>query len=217
MPQLSHTIAKRLEELLNDPPECILSASGLFRNSDGATRGRGWRISAVSLIATVVVDPQHPYRIAAAENLTSIYLVGACNALFGQLQELKRDFEAGLLSNLEGQVSAQTFDDLLDHAEAYLQDKRHEPAGVLAGVVFEDTVRKLCGKHAIPQDGVPLDTLLTGLVKAGVITPLERKEGTTAAALRTSATHARWDEYKADQVETVVRLTRRLLREKLAV
>jgi hypothetical protein len=217
MPQLSQTIAKRLEELLNAPPECIVSQSGTFKNSAGVALGRGWRISAVSLIATVVADPQHPYRVAAAENLTSIYLAGACSSLFGQLQELRRDFEAGLLANLEGQVSAQTFDDLLDHAEAYLRDKRHEPAGVLAGVVFEDTVRKLCDKHAIPQDGVPLDTLLTALVKAGVITPLERKEGTTAAAVRTSATHARWDEYKADQVETVVRLTRRLIREKLAV
>jgi hypothetical protein len=217
MPLLSQTIATRLEELLNAPPECIVSASGLFKNSAGVSLARGWRVSAASLIATVVPDPQHPYRVAAAESLTSIYLIAACSSLFGLLQQLHRDFEAGLLANLEAQASAKTFDDLLDHAQAYLKEKRHEPAGVLAGVVFEDTIRKLCDKHAIPQDGVALDTLLSSLAKAGVITPLERKEGTTAAAVRTSATHARWDEYVPDQVETVVRLTRRLIREKLAV
>jgi hypothetical protein len=86
MPQLSQNIAKRLEELLSAPPECIVSQSGTFKSAAGMALARGWRISAVSLIATVVADPQHPYRVAAAGNLTSIYLVAACSALFGQLQ-----------------------------------------------------------------------------------------------------------------------------------
>jgi hypothetical protein len=93
--------------------------------------------------------------------------------------------------------------------------RRKEPAGVLTGVVFEDTIHKLCARHEIPHQGVSLEPLLTALNSKSVLTPLERKEGTTAAALRTSATHARWTEFESDQVKTVLAFTRRLLRDKL--
>jgi hypothetical protein len=135
--------------------------------------------------------------------------------LRGMLEQLRADFAAGLLTNLESQISAQTFDDLLDHAEAYLHDRRKDPAGVLTGVVFEDTIHKLCARHGIPHAGLSLEPLLIALGSKNVLTPLERKEGTTAAGLRTSAAHARWDEFDASQVRTVLDFTRRLLREKL--
>jgi hypothetical protein len=144
------------------------------------------------------------------------YVNDAASTFYGQITNLRRDLEAGLLGSLEVQISAQTFDDMLDHADAYVGQKRLEPAGVLAGVVFEDTVRKLSEKRGIAASNVQLDTLLSELVKVGAITPLERKEGTAAAALRTSATHARWAEFTLDQVEAVIRFTRRLIRERLA-
>jgi hypothetical protein len=65
------------------------------------------------------------------------------------------------------QVAAQTFDDLLDHAEEYLKQRRKEPAGVLTGVVFEDTIRKLCRRHNVLETGLKLDLLLSDLVKNG--------------------------------------------------
>ena len=219
MPQLSQTINDRVAALLKRPPSNIGSQSGLLKAQADIPAAQGWCVSAASLVVAIVPNANHPYRVAAAECLTKLYgrhLPGACSALFGLLTNLRDDFEAGILTNLEAQVSAQTFDDLLDHADAYLEAKRREPSGVLAGVVFEDTVRKLCDKHSIPQNGIQLDTLLSDLVKAGVITALERKEGTTAAALRTAATHARWIEFELDQVATVLRFTRRLIREKLA-
>jgi hypothetical protein len=46
---------------------------------------------------------------------------GASTALWSLLRQIKSDFEAGLLSNLEAQIAAQTFDDLLDHGEEYLR------------------------------------------------------------------------------------------------
>lgn len=152
----------------------------------------------------------------ALEHLQGRGLPDAASLLYGQLGQLRHDFAAGLLNDLEAQVSAQTFDDLLDHAVAYLQERRPEPAAVLAGVVFEDTIRKLCRKHSIPSNDIQLDSLLSTLVTGGHLSPLERKEGTTAAALRTSATHARWDKFNAQQVDAVIHFTRRLLREKLA-
>jgi hypothetical protein len=108
--------------------------------------------------------------------------------MLGVLRQLKSDFEAGFLSNLESQVAAQTLDDFLDHAEAYLKERRKEPAGVLTGVVFEDSIRQLCRRHNIIEVGSNLDLLLSELVKKDVIRPIDRSDCTTAAKLRTSAT-----------------------------
>jgi hypothetical protein len=216
MPQLSKQLEKRLSDLIANPPHAI-SYQGL-KNEASRAEAHGWSVSAASVIASVVSNISHPYRTAVTMYLAILHNdpVQAASSLLGLLTQLKADFEAGVLSNLEAQISAQTFDDLLDHAEAYLAERRPEPAGVLAGVIFEDTVRKLCGRHNIPEAGAKLDNLLSELVKVSAITPLERKECTAAAALRTSATHARWEEFDTGQVQTVINLTRKLIREKLA-
>jgi hypothetical protein len=213
MPQLSAQIEQRLTELLRTAPTGDTLFGKLFEDR---SKLQGWAISAMSLITSVVRDPLHPYRdlTILKLNLPS-YGGDTVIKLRGMLEQLRADFAAGLLTNLESQISAQTFDDLLDHAEAYLLARRKDPAGVLTGVVFEDTIHKLCARHGIPHAGLSLEPLLTALGIKNVLTPLERKEGITAAGLRTSATHARWDEFDAAQVQTVLEFTRRLLREKL--
>jgi hypothetical protein len=132
------------------------------------------------------------------------------------LQQMQLDAEAGLLARIEARVSAENFDDLLDHAAQYLADGRHEPAGVLAGVVFEDTIRRLCDSHGIEHRDKELDAAMNALKAKGVLTKLEQKEGITAADLRGNATHANWQAFKASQVTPVIDFTRRLIREKLA-
>ena len=214
MPQLSAQIEQRLTELLRTSPT---GDTLLGKTFEDRSRMQGWGISAMSLITSVVRDPQHPYRdslFMLKINLPA-YAGDTVTKLRGMVEQLRADFAAGLLTNLESQISAQTFDDLLDHAEAYLHARRKEPAGVLTGVVFEDTIHKLCARHGILHAGLSLEPLLTALNSKNVLTSLERKEGTTAAGLRTSATHARWDEFDGNQVKTVLAFTRRLLREKL--
>jgi hypothetical protein len=65
MPKLHDTIAARLEELLAEPPQSVVRPEGVFEDKAGVTAGRGWCVSAASLVATVVSDPQHPYRVVA--------------------------------------------------------------------------------------------------------------------------------------------------------
>jgi hypothetical protein len=90
-------------------------------------------------------------------------LDNAISQMSALLTGLKGDIEAGMIVDLEARVSGETFDDLLDHAAAYLSEGRHEPAGVLAGVVFEDTIRRLSAKHGIDPAGKELDSLLNAL------------------------------------------------------
>jgi hypothetical protein len=131
------------------------------------------------------------------------------------LKQSLADIDRGLLQTLERQVSSETFDDLIDHADAYLGEGRKDPAGVIAGVVFEDTIRRLCRANGINDVGKTLDPMISDLANGRILTSLEAKEARAAAGLRTSATHALWSEFTADQVRATVTLTRRLIREKL--
>lgn len=179
----------------------------------------GWLISAANLLHAIAGNQlSHPYHtlVSTAKLYANTNQAWNCaTTMLGVLRQLKADFEAGLLTNLEAQVAAQTFDDLLDHAQEYLRQRRKEPAGVLTGVVFEDTIRKLCRRHNMTEEGINLDALLSELVKKNVLLPIDRADCTTAARLRTSATHARWDEFGEENVKSVLAFTRRLIRDKL--
>jgi hypothetical protein len=217
MPKLSQVIEKRLQDLIADQPPF---AAGAHPAVDQALRvhAYGWCASAASIIEAVT-PPGHPYRMAMIPPMARLDTnpAGTKGAMLSLLHRLQADFEAGLLTKMETQVAAQTFDDLLDHAQEYLRQRRKEPAGILTGVVFEDTIRQLCRRHKIVEMKRNLDLLLSELVNNDIIKPIDRDMCTAAAKLRTSATHARWDEFEEHHVGPVLTFTRRLICEKLAV
>ena len=115
------------------------------------------------------------------------------------------------------QIRAETFDDFLEHADVYRKEGQKQAAGVLAGVVFEDTIRRICrakGK-GIVEKGEDLDKLINALAKQTVITGQQARQARTAAFVRTKATHAQWDEFDLDGVESTVQITRLFLQEHL--
>ena len=86
---------------------------------------------------------------------------------------------------------------------------------MIVGVVFEDSVRRVCRKHSIEERGVSLDTLISELVKQAVLTELKAKRARAAAGVRTKATHAQWDEFAAGDVEAALAFTRELIENQL--
>ncbi len=92
------------------------------------------------------------------------------------LDGLLRDIDAGLLGDLANKVRAETFDDFLDHAEAYLRESRKMEAGVIAGVVFEDTVRRIYRDKVANDKGEHLENLINVLAKQGIITGQQSKQ-----------------------------------------
>jgi hypothetical protein len=85
------------------------------------------------------------------------------------------------------------------------------------GIVFQDTIWRICRVLGVSESGVALDTLITELTKRDplVLTALKAKRAGAAAALRTSAAHARWDEFELSDVEPVIELTRELIAARL--
>lgn len=131
------------------------------------------------------------------------------------LQSMLSDIDAGLIADFGNAIRAETFDDFLDHAEAYQKEGQKPAAGVLAGVVFEDTVRRICRDKGISENGRNLEDLINDLARQGVISSLQSKQARVAAHFRTKATHAQWDEFDLDGVSNTVQTTRRLLQDHL--
>jgi hypothetical protein len=86
---------------------------------------------------------------------------------------------------------------------------------VIVGVVFEDSVRRVCRKHSIDERDVNLDKLISELVKQNVLTELKAKRARAAAGVRTKATHAQWDEFTPGDVEAALAFTRELIENQL--
>jgi hypothetical protein len=195
----------RIEQLIAEAP--ALSA-GIDYSHQTA-----WLTAAQYAVQLVCPSRTNPYNERARDHVNSgvstpregILGMGAL------LTRLLEEIDAGLLTSVENYAIALTFDDFLDHGAEYLKHGRKNEAGVIAGIVFEDTIRRICRVLEIDENGVPLDKLITELARRDVLTGLKAKRARAAAGLRTSAAHARWEEIDLGDVAPVIELTRELI------
>jgi hypothetical protein len=192
-------------------------------DEDGSLRERqmhadceGWFASSLHIIQVVCPDPFSVHRTRA--NMTVPIGFPPLNVarITAILEALIKDVDAGVMANITRQTQAELFDDFLDQAQHWLGGQRIQLAGVVAGVVFEDAIRRSAAASGITEKDVALDLLITDLTKAGKLTELKAKRARSAAGLRTKATHAQWDEFKKDDVEDCIRTTRDLIDHLLA-
>ena len=180
----------------------------------------GWLTSAIHAVELTVGSSLTAYNkqcISVSAKYASSDMKGAraesaksecVGAMVSILENLLADVEAGLISSLEDRIRAETFDDFLDHAEKYHKNGRKE-SGVIAGVVFEDTIRRIAQNNEIAVGH--LETTINDLVKKGVITATKAKRAKSAAHVRTKATHAEWDEFDLKDVNDTINFTRELI------
>jgi hypothetical protein len=202
----SEAVKKRMEELIAQSPE--LSQSNTNPHGQMA-----WLIAAQNALRLVCPSEANPYHVHTKSVVNDRmgrleYKVSQVSAL---LRRLLEDIDRGLLTSIENHAIALTFDDFLDHGEEYLERGQKDEAGVIAGIVFEDTIRRVCRTLDITEKGVALETLIAGLTKREVLTALKAKRARAAAGLRASAAHARWEEFEISDVSPVIELTRELI------
>lgn len=127
------------------------------------------------------------------------------------LETLVKDIELGLLTSIGDRARAETFDNFLDHAKEYLKEGMAKQSGVIAGVVFEDSIRRICAKYEIEEADRNLEDLINDLTRANFITQAKAKRAKAAAHVRTKATHAQWEGFGAKDVEATIQLTEELV------
>ncbi|MFZ2525094.1 MAG: hypothetical protein WAW87_07240 [Candidatus Ferrigenium altingense] len=181
-------------------------------------RCSAWLTAAQNAVHLACPSIQAPYRAKADKVATSncgFTIHTAVGELAAILRNLLVDADAGLLASVADRARAETYDDFLDHADAYLRDQRKSEAGVIAGVVFEDTLRRLCRKLEIVEKGQKLDALISELATRGEITAVKAKRARVGADVRTKATHAQWGEFELSDVQATIDFTRELIATKL--
>ena len=149
---------------------------------------------------------------AAATALNSYYYAEC----FGVLEAAHRDFQDGLLAEVQLLIRADLLDDFLSQAEELLAQGFHIPAASLAGAVLEDSLRKLCDKYSIAYAAkTKIDALNSDLAKANVYDKLVQKEITAKADLRNNADHGQFAKVREADVSDMVRWVRRFVTERL--
>jgi hypothetical protein len=206
-------VVRRLNQLLDE-------SKGLRRtNEHGQATSEehlgqcvGWIAAALNVVQIACGSSESAYwkkaqTIEEASRRYGYVIPRAVSELASLLVQLLGDMEAGLLGSIADRARAETFDNFLDHGKAYLKDGRIKEAGVIAGVVFEDVLRRVCRKHQIEEKDVKLDHLISSLTKIGVLSEVKAKRARVAANVRTKATHAQWDEFTASDVEATINFT----------
>ncbi len=218
---LEAALVERMERLIAQASDLRIGGPhGQVRSDGHAEQCRGWIAAAVNAISVATGGGPNPYldsaeRIAARQH--GYVIQKAVGELSETLTQVLSDMEAGLLGSVADHARAETFDNFLDHGQAYLNEGSVREAGVIVGVVFEDSVRRICRKHSITEAGVKLDALISELVKANVVTAVKAKRARVAAHVRTQATHAQWDQFTPSDVAEALGFTRELVEGQLDV
>lgn len=212
-------VRERIEQLLGQVPHLRQGNEyRQVRSEEHRQQCAGWLASASNLIQLLCPRPSDAYRV----QVDRIMAYGAHQCANDQVGEvgailsaLLVDAQNGLIASIADQATAETFDDFLDHAEAYARQDRKNESGVIAGVVFEDALRRGCRKHRIAEKGVQLDQLITELTNANVLSGTKAKRARAAAHVRTKATHAQWDEFDINDVRACIEFTREFVASEL--
>jgi hypothetical protein len=143
------------------------------------------------------------------------------NALVGAIKAFKADYEAGMLNTLNEIIEADVVSDYMGQAEQLLGEGvpgqyDHVPAAVLAGVVLEDALRRLCQRQSPPIDLVTVspngdtkkktfDPLIADLQKAAVFNKAKADQLRAWAKIRNYAAHGEFTEFNRADVEAMIR------------
>ena len=214
-------IRTRLQQLLDDSTHLsIRNRNDQCTDPRQMQKCSAWLTATQNLVHLICIDPNLPYRLKT-DRIVSRRHGYMIHSSVGELAEvltaLQRDADLGLLASVADMTRAETFDDFLDHAEAYLKEQRKNATGVIAGVVFEDSLRRVCRKNMIAEKGVQIDDLISSLSSNGVISGTKAKRARSAAHVRTKATHAQWNEFDLDDVRATIEFTRNFIESKLNV
>lgn len=212
---IEDAVAKRLQGLIEEAQRLRqTNEDGQAYDEEQLQECAGWLTSALNIVQILCPNESNAFRKRAEEiaaRKSGWVVAGDVGEFMALLKNLERDIDAGLLTSIADRARAETFDEFLEHGRAYLKEQRKQEAGVICGVVFEDTVRRICRKYDIEEVGVQLDSLIGSLTKIEVLTGTKAKRARVAAHVRTKATHAQWDEFDLADVSATIDITQELI------
>lgn len=218
---MKEKVSQRFAELIEEGEQVISKfvkdKTGLLDliKSEDLSIFQAW-ISSVHNLIYVVAGKSNPL-FELSNNYISQTVKGSgispyiIRKMMGILQSAQKEWEIGMLKEIEFIFAAETFDDFLDHADLYHKGKKKVEASILASAVLEDAIKKIAKKNSIESKGRSLEPLINEFVKADVFTPVKAKRIKAYAGTRTKALHAEWDEFDIKDVGEMIKGIRELV------
>jgi len=134
----------------------------------------------------------------------------------GVLRALKEDLALGFLSDIKDLVIAEVFSDFLDITKHLLDNNYKDPAASLVGAVLEDSLRKIASKHNIQvKNNDDIASLNTKIADKEIYNRLVQRQIQAWKGIRDSADHGKFDDYKIDDVISILNGVERFITENL--
>jgi hypothetical protein len=163
-----------------------------------------WKLKARHLLSMACGDKSEHYKDFVERQDGGSYSTNhetmlQLKAVFDAARE---DFEGGYLNSVRNMVQAEVFSTELDQARELLKGGYISAAAVIAGVVLETTLRKLCDDEGI--EPASLNKMNADLTKAGTYNLLVQKRITALADIRNNAAHGHPEAFTRDDVEDMI-------------
>lgn len=172
-----------------------------------------WRVKARNLIGSACGKTSEHYTEFVETEKPQSYRdrveeTAQLKAIFLAAQE---DYDGGYLDSVSSLVHAEVFSSELDQATELLAAGYVTAAAVVAGVVLETAMRKMCNDRAIAVG--KLNLMNADLTKAGVYNLLTQKRITAIADIRNNAAHGNPTAFTGADVRDMIRDIERFLSE----
>ena len=199
---------KWVDDLLKSSNDWVVAAS---QSNLGATELYALvRAASLSFIRSLYTE-SHPHFRTFSGEVTGQTYPNAVSAR-GILNAIKYEMDNGYLTSMRGLVAADIFGDFVDMAQSFIDRGHKDPAAVLIGCVLEEHLRNLSESNGIAttitKDGKTVakyaETMNEDLKKQQVYDENEKKLVSAWLGIRTSAAHARWNQFDESQVTNMV-------------
>ena len=213
---MANTMAVSTKALIGQIDRTLARYDELRASSrDDSLKGQPYAVH-LELITSLgaVIDRLAPPNSEYRRNLKTLldrygpdnsYLV---SVLPGLVRALRADLLAGDLQTIQELVHAELFADFLQMAEHLLEQGFKDAAAVLVGGVLEEHLRKLCERVGVELTDKArpkkADRMNSDLSSANAFSKLDQKSVTAWLELRNKASHGKYGEYSAEQVELML-------------
>ncbi|MGZ5435339.1 MAG: DUF4145 domain-containing protein [Pyrinomonadaceae bacterium] len=123
----------------------------------------------------------------------------------GILIAAKDDYVHSYIFDVRTVVQAEVFDDFLQQATHLLDNGYYGPAAIIAGIVLEAGLRKLCDQNnaAIPAKAT-IGPMNDALAKTGLYGTVVKQQISAFATIRNHAAHGQWKEFTSGDVSRMI-------------
>jgi hypothetical protein len=210
---IKEEITQRYAELAQKMPTALSYRDIHQVTPPERTSWKQWAASALNLIgisfgkdSTLFLEME---KALASEEMGGI--PWACGAAIGVFTAARDDYNRGFATALDQRISGEIFGDLLNSANAALQEGYKDSAAVLAAAAFEDSLKKIGVLHGLEIGGRELQDLVNLLKAQQILTGASGKIAGNLVKTRNAAMHADWNKITAEEVGGLIGFVRQMI------